>query len=351
VLIVGNLDVETSWARMDAAARRARGGEAPSPRDPRFALPEPVLCWISAAATLLRAFADDDGDRLWTPRPVDPCRMAPHPALPRPVLVSGTLPAEADLWWGRLDPVSCAAGDREYGLRIGGALGLGHPGAAIVRSERELSARGAGCRAWVAKPPYSAAGRSCVRGHGPPDAAQMRRATRLLALHGFLVFEPWVARTADFGTVTLVGGSTARSTSSHVLHVDPNGLFRGITLGSARLAVEEESALLGAAAAVAADLSSVGWHGYFGTDAYRWTDGLGRIRFNALSEVNVRMTFGAVARRVVERCLGGRELEPGIAVSLRFGRGPPPSGTIPLLLPGADGSASAWLEVSSRHAS
>jgi hypothetical protein len=37
-------------------------------------------------------------------------------------------------------------------------------------------------------------------------------------------------------------------------------------------------------------------------------------------------------------------------LTLRFGRGAPPDGTISLLLPGADDDTSAWLEVPPRHA-
>src|SRR5262249_36554745 len=116
VLIAGNLDVETTWARLDAAARRARGGRAPSPDDPRFALPERVLRKISGLATLLRVFATSDDDELWTPRPVEASRIVRLDWLPSPRLVGGPMPERADLWWGRPTEVAARVNHRSFVL-------------------------------------------------------------------------------------------------------------------------------------------------------------------------------------------------------------------------------------------
>src|SRR5262249_62033585 len=81
--ILGNLDAEadlcgltTSWS--------------PPRRRPAFS--RAALLSLSGAATLLRAFARD-GDRLWTPAPVDPRRLPAVPGLPVPLLESGPLRA------------------------------------------------------------------------------------------------------------------------------------------------------------------------------------------------------------------------------------------------------------------
>lgn len=96
-------------------------------------------------------------------------------------------------------------------------------------------------------------------------------------------------------------------------------------------------------------LRDAGFEGAYGFDLFRVPVPGGGVRLH-LSEINARRTFGHVAHDLAAkfRALSGiGEAEP---VTLRFGKGAPPDGTIPLLLPGTDDDTSAWLEVPSRHA-
>jgi len=100
-LVIGNLDFESRLAR----ARRVARGDTD---DPRLALPPAVLDGISCAATLLRVFASDHST-LWTPRPVDPRRIARVTGLAHPRFVSGDPAAHASspiVAWGEDDRVA-----------------------------------------------------------------------------------------------------------------------------------------------------------------------------------------------------------------------------------------------------
>ncbi|HEV7517576.1 MAG TPA: hypothetical protein VGR07_14850, partial [Thermoanaerobaculia bacterium] len=81
--ILGNLDAEADLARLPTVWN-------PQPVRRRPALSRAALTAMSGAATLLRVFARE-GDRLWTPVPVAPERLAVVPGLPMPELESGPL--------------------------------------------------------------------------------------------------------------------------------------------------------------------------------------------------------------------------------------------------------------------
>ncbi len=346
MLIVGNLDVESHWARMDAAARRARGERAPRPDDPRFALPEPVMRKISAAATLMRAFAQSDDDVLWTPRPVDPSRMARVDWLPTPRLESGPMPETADVWWGEPTEIAARVNHRLFAWQAKVRCGLSRlRGGTVVYDIDNLSRAASdmlgaqGAEPWIAKAPFSAAGRLRVRGAGELDDKQRAQAQRLLELQGVLLFEPWMDRTADFGICGAVTAAGASVLGIHGLAVDSAGRFNGIRqtpMGNAQTGI-----LLGSAAEqMGAALRDAGYVGRYGIDAFLYRDG-GQL-LQPVSEINARVTFGAVADAIEH---ANPFEEPYGGGSLLFGRGAPPAGTIPLLLPGSDDDTCAWLEV------
>lgn len=340
--IDGNLEVEVAWARRDAALRRARGEEAPSPDDPRFALPEEVMERISAAATLLRVFAERDDDELRTPRRVDAARVARVPWIASPRLVAGAAEGPFDLRWGETDDLAVAVSHRGWLARFRAANpACDLPGATLVTGEEEFAGRAAAMPAWVAKAPHAAAGRSRVRGAGAPDAQRLAQARRLLALHGCLLLEPWRERIEDAGVVVEAHG---RIGLPHGLLVDPEGRFLGIRVPAA----EPERWATAAAETVRAALGHEGWRRPFGLDLYRVREADGRARV-VLSEVNARLTFGHVARALAARAVAAGALAAQAAMVLRFGRGAPPPGTIPLLLPGGRDGACAWMETAARH--
>jgi hypothetical protein len=205
----------------------------------------------------------------------------------------------------------------------------------------------------VAKAPLSAAGRLRLRGgrDGELTGAERTYARRLLELQGLLVVEPWVERVEDFGVAGGVFGTSRVDVRSiHRLEVDRAGRFVGITAPVIDLDAGI-AMMFGAAAALSGEaLRAAGYAGPFGIDGYLY----GNARepgIQCISEINARMTFGLVARKIISTAQTWGEIAEDAIVSLRFGRGAPPDGSIPLLLPGDDDETSAWLKVPPRHAS
>lgn len=388
-LVVANLDCEESWA----AARGPRTVRSLSAAARRAA---------SSASTLLRALAGSDG-AVWTLETVDPERLAEVPGLPMPRLVGGSLgsldgivrdgfpilawgetfgvralrggggpcpapgglPASARLLWRTAapDPETAArVNDRRFVLEI--ELGGSLPGTRTVESVDALAehlARGgaeAADGAWVVKAPLSAAGRDRVIGRCPEDLERpevRRRVENLAARRGTLVAEPWVERTADFGVSGLVGPDGLELLGFHRLEVDRVGRFTGVELaadGTAPrgLSGPEHRLLVQTAEGVGEALARAGYAGPFGLDAFRWRERSGALRFHPLAEVNARMTFGLVARVLVDRVRRPLDLAPDARVALRFGRAIPSHrpGIVPLVRPGGRGRGTApgsWLEI------
>ena len=402
--IVGNLDCEVEFARLEASTRPRKGGKAPSASEPRFSLPLRVTRAISAFATLLRALSRE-GDSLWTPEPVDPSRLPPIPGLPVPTLESGRLeelpPAFKTLSWAETAAVEKArqrgglgitektapesigktleerlwestrsapslaskVNHRAFCLEVARELGQELPGACLVRSVVELEAhlsRG-GARAssgeeWVLKAPHSAAGRSRLRGRGSKmDVASARRIERLLELHAVLLFEPWMDRTEDFGALGLVDENGSQLFGIHKQEVDAGGVFRGIALpaeggGAPWLTATEESALAALVEGVGQKLFEAGYRGPFGVDAWRYRGLDGEIKLQALGEINARMSFGLVARGLAERLRNSGALNPGSPLRLSLGRALPQESStkegraLVLLRPGGEDPSTASVE-------
>jgi hypothetical protein len=341
VRIVGNLDVEATWARLDAAARSARGERAPSPNEPRFATSEPALQKISALATLLRVFATGDDDELWTPRPVDPQRVMHVSWLPRPQLTSGPLPEDADLWWGDPSPVAARVNHRSLVQEVRSAAGCEVAAATIVRTVAELRERAAACGPWVAKAPHSAAGRLRVRGErGTLAGPALRQAEGLLDLYGALLFEPWFERRGDLGISGHVDSRRVELEAPHILHVDDSGRFRGIGVSGPL----QDAGRIAQAAGVA--LRAYDYEGPFGVDLYLAAEPNRDTRLH-LSEVNARFTFGHVAHALAKRARAALLWNGSAPITLRIGRGSPPQGTVPILGPGGVETTSAWLDIES----
>jgi hypothetical protein len=344
MLIVGDLDVETTWARMDAAARRARGEKAPRPDDPRFALPEPVMRKISAAATLMRVFAASDDDVLWTPRPVDPSRMARVEWLPTPRLMSGPMPETADVWWGEPTEIAARANHRAF-LASWRSEAFTVAPSIRVRSLDELAACAESMSEWVAKAPFSAAGRLRIRGRGPLGMPARTQAGRLLELFGELLVEPWLERTEDLGIACEIERESLLAHVPHRLSVDAAGRFLGIQVDPTRPEDDVEDALQDFADD---HMWAAGFRGPYGLDLFYARGADGALKLH-LSEVNARRTFGHVAWALRDRRFETQRDLERMSVTLRFGRGAPPDGTIPLLLPGADDDTCAWLETQERR--
>lgn len=261
---------------------------------------------------------------------------------------------------------------RSFALELARDLGRALPGSRLVADLGELEAhlasgdRRSGVRVssgrWVVKAPYSAAGRERHLGASPEELRRpeiRRRLEGLFERHGALLFEPWVERLADFGCAGLLGRTSLLPAGGHGLEVDRRGAFRAIVLPAAPAGevhreydLERDAEALGlrpveaellqaSFEATAARLRSAGYTGPFGLDSYRWRRPDGTAAFQPLGELNPRLTFGLVARCLVERLAGplasrGRPLRLSLV-------GPAPRGALVLLEPGDDGSFGAWL--------
>ncbi len=360
------------------------------------ALPDPVTRTIAALGTLLRVAAADN-DRLWLPAAVDAARIATVEGLASPALEAGPIgnaatPPPVDiLAWGetaateklrgRIPPaavnrLSGAGGElwaahssfavaselqhRARALEIARELDLALPDAAIVRDRDELDARLRAppadssarlCEGWVLKAMRSAAGRDRVIGSGATVRAQPfeRAVDRLFERCGPLLLEPWLSRTADFGVAGVIDASGEVSIRSvHTQRVDGQGRIRAIEVTDDPLRAPGASPddcerLVGAAARIGNRVARAGHRGPFGIDAWRYRS-REREALHVFGELNVRWTFGLVARLVAD------------AVAVRFGdswrarlefRSPTETNAeaIPLLRPSPDDRGAAWLEV------
>ncbi len=395
--IFGNLDCEAEFA---ASYSRSSGRGAAIPRP---SLTQAALDNAAALATLLRALAAD-GDRLWTPMPVAPERLAEVPGLPRPELESGPPAALAAsgrlLAWGETQTAAAlrrAAGSADIGRRrrrhynagavgatpaspglhellwrlptadpavaakvhhrafaldVATRLGCARPGAAMLTSAAELERhlRTAGTDAWVVKAPLSAAGRSRHVVQGNPTPADRRRVERLFARHRELLFEPWLDRRDDFGIAGTITDDSVPRIGFHRSFTAARGAFLGVELRASFAGIHdlddrERQRLEEVFDGVSQALLAAGYRGPFGIDCWRYRRPSGELNFHPLGEINARMTLGIVARALVDRVREPLGIDRDATVRLRWGAGDPPDGAVPLLHRGDSArSLAAWLD-------
>lgn len=322
-MIVANLDCEVAWANGPA-------------------LPGAVAARLALLATTLRIFGRD-GDVLWLPAPVHATWRPAGDTGPAPRLVWGAAATSRpdDIRWAddaRVAPADRAAvartvNDRRFAAALATELGVALPGACVIGSVDELAAHlaagGAGASptgAWVCKALWTAAGRDRVRRTGDVlDDATRTRLARLLAVHGALVFEPWMARTLDVGQGGRVSDDGISLLPPHRGVVDDSGVIRGIVVddgAGAALEPAERALLADTARRAGQALSAAGYRGPFVVDAFVH-EHQGRRTFHPLCELNARLTFGLVARAWADR--------RGASLMLGLG-GPLPAGGTPLVV-------------------
>jgi len=378
-VIVANLDFERELAQQ-AAAFREQQHALPQ-------LPQRVLRAASAMGTLLRVFARP-GDSLWTPCPVQPDRVTDVLGLPRPTLVSGPSPVKprqgqpfTDVlawgetratsawreagpsttsdanteWVGRLwslprprPAIAAQANNRVTQLELTRSLGLALPGACCIASlqalERHLRHGGAAASRgrWIAKAPFSAAGRDrMVAGpHALEDVAQRRRVAHMLARFGQLLFEPWMDRVDDFGCCVLVDAQHIELLGIHRQQVHAAGGFAAATVcpeAALGLPDGQMALLTQTALRVAKQLQSRGYRGPLGIDAWRFHNAQGHLALHPLGEINARMTFGLVAQALARHCR--RRYAASTSYTLRLGTRVPVTADSIELLQAPAGSA------------
>ncbi|HUS28743.1 MAG TPA: hypothetical protein VMZ53_09540 [Kofleriaceae bacterium] len=237
------------WANLDAEARWANQ-----------TLPKHVLEKISAAAVTLAALTRKGKEvELWTPAPVDPARIKI-----KGVTVREGVPARQHIVWCK--PHAKAANDRRVALAVHEKLGTLLAGQRAITSLDELaSATGP----WVAKAPWTAAGRDRAMGNGPPTGELAVHVTRLLERCGVLMFEPWCERIFDLGVCGSIDEAGAVTKySQHTLRSDARGNFVGIALTSPTLTRVETAKLESYIAEAGRALHALEYSGPFGIDAF-----------------------------------------------------------------------------------
>ena len=390
-LLVANLDCESEYA-LAADVTLA-------PRELELA---PAATEASAAiGTLLRVFLDDR-DRLWLPAAVDASRVPPVEGVSAdPECIHGPLDADTGyrdvLSWGSstsidalikdrartanapdLDgpivdslwsmpkspsDIAARANDRARCLELTEMIGCALPGARMVKSATDLAlhledggARAAPDEEWIVKSRFSAAGRWRFRGRGrfPLEKRDTATVEHLFERFGQLVFEPWMARSDDFGCTAVLTADALCIAGFHRQEVDGQGRFRGLefTTGSSStpwFTSREARALQGVVEVVGMQLRKLGYVGPFGVDAWRFQDANGNIGFEPLGECNARMTMGLVARAWAERLAAAGKLGKDQSVRLRIGKEAAPCDegvqVVSLLLPGGGDGLGAWLQM------
>jgi hypothetical protein len=272
---------------------------------------------ISLLGALTASLAPANVDvEVWTPAPVDATRLR----MPRPPTTRTGTPPHADLRWA--DPDARAANDRRLALAVAQQLGIALRGARTISSVDAIDIPDA----WVCKLPWTAAGRDRCRGHGPPTPEQRTRLTRLLAITGELVLEPWCERIVDVGVCARITDGHIAREPPHGLLVDARGNFLGIDVAAPALSAEEQTQLERAVDACGMALVERGYTGPFAIDAFVYRDRDDTRRLHPICEINARYSFGWVAR-----ALGVRQL----------GFGPAPANATILIAPADDG-ITAW---------
>jgi len=240
-----------------------------------------ILAWAETdAVTALRAASS----------PV-PCSLSPVPR----VLSPGDW--KERLWALHSEPaIARHCNDRRFAFALAETNGWSLPGARVVTTLAELPTTGT----WLAKAPFSAAGRERVRFSGDD---QRTRIERLLSRFAALLVEPWVDRVVDLGCAGLVADAV-HVFPPHRLDVDRSGTFRAAVIDDSGSAIADPAILdqvRDTAAAAGDALRAAGHRGPFSIDAYLWRDDTGSLRLQRMSEINARLTFGLVARAAAER--------------------------------------------------
>ncbi|MDA1195193.1 MAG: hypothetical protein O2894_08400 [Planctomycetota bacterium] len=348
--IVGNLDCEIDWARLQAPG---------SGRWPR-SLPLDVLHRVSAYATLLRVLGEE-GDTLWTPAPVDPRTVRVVDGLPDLQLAHGpdALPPKGSkiIAWADAPPLdlprarleaAAKVNDRAFALRLTERFGVALPGTQVVTSLEEFLATDVAGGAWVLKAPHGAAGRNRVLGSGRRlDEPQRGAIANLLREHGRLILQPWVRRTLDFGLWLAPDGDGGWLRGVNKLEVDERGRFRGVVVTAEGPALDAPAYLHTVGDLVRDHLHGAGYEGAFGIDGYEYQSSIGTRMLMPLGEINARRTFGMVAHALVARVAPRYWGEHAGPVALRFGQRDEredPTSCVPLLGSADEPIMHAWLE-------
>ncbi len=294
-VIHANLDAEARWAGTVLPAKIA----------------ERVSYYAALAAFLAHGELSGDDVEVWVPASIDESRLTFAAGI-----FTGT-PDDADLVWAPL--AAKPANDRRLATQLAADAGIGVPGARVINSVDEVTIDGP----WVAKAPWTTAGRDRCHGEGAPTVEQRTRLQRLIAAFGALVLEPWLPRAFDVGVCAMAIPGHGSDAPPHGLITDARGTFLGIDLEPPPLSDEQRTRLQAFVAGVREKLP---YAGPIAVDAFVTTDG--RL---CVCEINARFSFGWIARALARR--------HGIT---KLGFSAPPPGAHVLVEPRNDGIC-AWM--------
>jgi hypothetical protein len=214
--------------------------------------------------------------RAWCPTPLAIARLRAAGVEPEPHPSTGVL---------------CRVNHRRFAFELGGGLAQQHYVEARGPLEVLLENRS---HPWLLKRPLAFAGRGQLRVYETVSAKQSSWIDASLRKDGLIV-EPLVEPTLELCLHGFVWRDAHFELGSICIQdVSPRGVFRGLRRADpGQLARAEMDALLARGEQVACALSSSGYFGPFGIDAYRYKVGE-RSGFCSLSEINARYTMGFV---------------------------------------------------------
>lgn len=185
-----------------------------------------------------------------------------------------------------LDPGGADPGDHDQGL----------PGAAFVTSAEQLDAllqNSNAATGWLLKRPFGFSGRGQKRVMAVPAGRDRRWVEASMVDYGRgLMVEPFVAIDQEFALHSWLDRDGGCLTGKPTRLITDEG---GAWLGSEPVTelLDREREQLHAAHGVAARaLTAAGFFGPFSTDAFRYRDEKGGLRFQPLSELNARYSMG-----------------------------------------------------------
>ena len=180
---------------------------------------------------------------------------------------------------------------RRFALELGG----GAPGARYVQTtgELEVTLREENVEVWLCKRPFGFAGRGQRRIVRQLSADDRRWLDDSLRLGGLLI-EPWLALVCELGLHGYLaedgrvefGRICSQRTDASRCWV-ASELLPASTLEPA-----QTRHLYERAERVAEELTTAGYFGPFGIDAYLWRSASGKIELNTLGELNARYSMG-----------------------------------------------------------
>ena len=195
--------------------------------------------------------------------------------------------------------------DRIFGFDYECEASIGLDGATSIRSENQLVSQvntlvrhATYCDAptttpWIVKSHFSAAGRHCLRGQGPPTERQLAWVRKRIGRAEVLFLEPIVDRVREAGFQFWIDDRGARFDGCVEMLCDRNGQFRASVVTPSTPPEWAES--LVHCTQLAQRIQGMGYFGPLGIDAMQYRQPDGQQKQRPIQDVNGRFTMGRMA--------------------------------------------------------